>query len=335
MIDHLLDGFAGQFDVGIVGAGHVADAYHLPILSNISSAAPAYIADVDGDRARRLADRYGTEAVTIDDQASLPACDAILLAIPVGFRPPYIHEFGDRGIPIFTEKPFAMDAEMHAEFCESADTLLCNYMRTLYGTVKQLDDVISSELLGPLQRVELRAESVGPTGKGTGHYQTDPEVGGGLLLEKGVHSLSQLQFLLRDWNWTVVSSDIVWEKGIDVDIDSQLRLRNGSREIDVSYRLSGVKPVGSTARFHFEHGTLSLEHVDPSQGLSLSLLDDSMPTFDLETADGWPTSNHQAMYLRWKQFLRLAAGESLDQPALTTGAGVTEIVDEMYAQGEK
>lgn len=98
-----------EMSVGIIGAGFVSQTFHLPILDHLSDVSVAYIADIDETRALDLAAKYGTRGVVVNEVSSLPPCDVVFLAIPVGFRDEYIQEFADRGTPIFAEKPFATD----------------------------------------------------------------------------------------------------------------------------------------------------------------------------------------------------------------------------------
>lgn len=93
--------------VGVIGAGFVAQEYHLPVLSELSETEITYVADIDPEAARDATSPFGSRALGIDDPATLPECDVALLTVPVGYREPYIQEFGTRGTPILSEKPFA------------------------------------------------------------------------------------------------------------------------------------------------------------------------------------------------------------------------------------
>ncbi len=48
--------------VGLIGCGHVAELRHLPVLTRLGCARVVAVADLDRDRARHLAERFGVPA---------------------------------------------------------------------------------------------------------------------------------------------------------------------------------------------------------------------------------------------------------------------------------
>lgn len=121
-------------------------------------------------------------AVEIRDEVrSLPGCDIVLLAVPVGVRTAYIDEFSARGTPIFAEKPFAVDREAHHEFVAGSEHITCNYMRTCYSATRQLAALVDAESLGEVSRIERFDEGkVFGTGYGKDHWQTNVDLSGGV-----------------------------------------------------------------------------------------------------------------------------------------------------------
>ena len=103
-----------KIKVGVIGAGGISSAIHLPLLSCIDNVNIEFIADTINPEI--LAKTYNTKSIKINDVSSLPNCDVALLAIPVGAKEEYIREFSKRNIYIFTEKPFAIDLETHKNF---------------------------------------------------------------------------------------------------------------------------------------------------------------------------------------------------------------------------
>ena len=87
-----------KMEIGVIGAGAISSQAHIPLLSCMENVSVKYIADIKDPY--RLAKAYKTESIKINDVSSLPDCDTVLLAIPVGAREEYIHELSKRKIPI-------------------------------------------------------------------------------------------------------------------------------------------------------------------------------------------------------------------------------------------
>ena len=73
-----------KIKIGIIGAGGISSAVHLPLLSCIEDVTIEFLADTRNPAT--LAESYDTMPIQIDDISSLPECDLALLAIPVGVK---------------------------------------------------------------------------------------------------------------------------------------------------------------------------------------------------------------------------------------------------------
>ena len=76
--------------VGVIGSGNICSSVHLPLLSCFSDVHVEFIADRKNPEI--LAKTYNTKSISLDKISSLPYCDIILIAIPVGARNEYLHE---------------------------------------------------------------------------------------------------------------------------------------------------------------------------------------------------------------------------------------------------
>lgn len=311
--------------VGVVGAGRVASFRHLPILDANDRTTVAWIADVDGSRARRLARAYDCPAVTVTAGAGdVPAADVALLAIPVGSRGEYVRAFADRGTPVLAEKPFAPDRDTHRAYLRRHPAVACNYMRTRFSSLVQARDVLRSGSFGPLERIDLRESGkLGATGLAGDHYQADPaHPGSGLLLERGCHALSQLVALVPDDELRVEAATLERVEGLTVDVEASLRVVDAGVPVDL--RLSAVEPVGTVARLVFDRATVRF---DPASGRGLAVeLDGSDRELAVEPDDRWAGTAAEAMYLRWNEFLDAVRDDGFDAPR-ESGLRVTELID--------
>ncbi|MCB1022651.1 MAG: Gfo/Idh/MocA family oxidoreductase, partial [Acidobacteria bacterium] len=98
--------------IGIVGAGDIVRAVHLPVLLAMPQAQVEWLCDVDTNRAKTMSKAYGPRAVEAPrDPGDLPEADVVLLATPYGVRRPYYEALRARGTAIYVEKPFACSSK--------------------------------------------------------------------------------------------------------------------------------------------------------------------------------------------------------------------------------
>lgn len=319
-------------DVGVVGCGHIATTTHLPLLAAMDDVRIRYVADVDRSRLRTLSGSYDTSTVVIDGEPSdLPDCDVVLLSMPVGVRGQYIHEFGDRGTPIFSEKPFARSPESHAQFLDAADEVTCNYHRTCLNSTRQMRTLLRTGAFGRLRRVRIAEGGVvGATGRSSETYMSDGSVrGSGILTDRGCHLLSQLLYLLQEWTFTVTEADILLHDGFDVDIDATLVASREGRSCEVSFELTRVRPLDTVAEFVFENAVVVFDPEEPTANVAI-LTDEDRSQLELVPGDSWATTFAQAHYLRWRQFLSEIRDGTRDDSELRTAPEITELTDAVY-----
>lgn len=320
--------------VGVIGAGKISTSCHLPVLANIDGVAVKYVADTDKDQARTVAKAYDAESVQVGtDRAQVPASDVALLAVPVGVREPYLEAFGNRSIPVFSEKPFASGIEEHRRFQAISETISCNYLRLCFSSTRQLRQLLTSGVFGELRRVRYAEGGiVGATGRPKENYQSDAALrGGGMLLERGCHGLSQLVYLLDEWDHTVEAVTIEWQDDFDVDVRARLVATGDGRSIPVEYALSRVRPLETTAEFVFEHGIAAFDPEDPDGRITVRGLDGGLGRDLAFEHDGrWATTFAQAAYCRWQEFLSLVRPGTETAGTPETMPAVTELISEMY-----
>lgn len=320
--------------IGVVGVGSVATSFHLPILSNLDEVEIAFVADVSSQQAREYGRIYGAESVSTSDPTDLPRCDVALLSTPVGVRKQYIQEFGQRDVAVFSEKPFAPSYAQHKSFLEAINIASCNYMRTNYSAIEQLNTLLRTGLLGKLNSIEIRRSMIGATGISTDTYATNSNMaGGGILIERGCHDFSQLCYLFGGSSLSVEHTEVVWNGDFDVGVSITLHTTNNEHTVPIAYDFSMVKPLETRARYEFEEATVTFDHTDAESSLTVSsVADESIPlgSFSLEPATEYAQTTREAMYLRWKSFLAvLIQNKSIDTET-ETGLHVSRLVSDIY-----
>ena len=89
-----------------LGAGRIG-AMHAPILASLLEPGALVVADADPERATAVAADVGATAASIEE--AIAGADALVIAASSSAHPSLIRAGLARGLPIFCEKPLAVD----------------------------------------------------------------------------------------------------------------------------------------------------------------------------------------------------------------------------------
>jgi len=319
--------------IGIVGAGAIVTQHHLPVLLARPDVRIAYLADTRNVSA--LAAISGSSAFLLPQQLdSLPRVDAVLLATPWGARAPYYEAFARAGIPVMAEKPFAMLETEHAALIRANPRLTCNYNRRWFSSILSMKAIMATQPLGRLKSVSVcESAMMRGTGKGEQHYQFKRELsGGGILAERGVHTLSQLDFIFANFDLQVTAGEGILQDGLDVQVKAALLATSGDARVPIDYFLTLLRPAPSLSVYRFEHASISFDHGVPGAQLV-------MHAGVNQRADSWLVTSraqlsaseiNQSFHLQWDSFLATVRGESPLQPEIDTSLRTTTMVEKLY-----
>jgi predicted dehydrogenase len=95
--------------VGVVGIGHLG-GYHLQKYSKIDACRIVAASDTQLERAQKVAELYGCEALA-DHRQMIGKVDAVSIAVPTGFHHPVARDFLAAGIDVLIEKPLCATVE--------------------------------------------------------------------------------------------------------------------------------------------------------------------------------------------------------------------------------
>ena len=260
-----------RVSVGIIGAGQIVKTMHLPILYNMASVRVCYIADTEDKSTTSYAVNAQFIKLNGSSKNKLPITDAVLVGTPLGVREHYYDNPAVSQSCILTEKPFIGTLEKHEKLINQHRAIMCNYNRKFYATIGTLKKIIDNSLLGSLREVTI-AESAMPrgTGKGPTHYQFNRELsGGGLLIERGCHTLSQLDVLFLDSQMELADSKIEAISGFDIDINLDLTVSCDNAAIPIRYELSAGRLFETLSNYRFDNGVIRFDHTNASSPMHI------------------------------------------------------------------
>jgi len=179
--------------VGLVGLGEIG-AHHLAAIRGCAAAELAAVCDLDEDLARGAGD-----AVVHTDVARMLACedlDLLDVCLPHSLHREVAVMALEAGCDVLLEKPLALDLDGCDAILEAAATagrrVAVSHNQLFYGPHRRLAELLSGGELGELRALYARLW----VGGRYGGWRTDPAiVGGGLLMDAGVHRVYMLRAL--------------------------------------------------------------------------------------------------------------------------------------------
>lgn len=292
--------------IGILGAGQIATAMHIPVLRAMDGVRIAWIGDADISRASEVAraNRSRCAALT-NDLGDLPACDILLLSIPLLPRRAYFDHYASTKTAILAEKPLAIDAVEHesivAKFCHWR--LSVGYQRRYYATNQLLYSLIRSSIFGALRRVKVAEGGRVTQTRGVGLYQDEAVVrGGGITKNLGCHTLDLALWLTAPSGFHVRERQLAWDCETDRRASATVALFDicgvAGCNCELDWTVSWLDPQPNIFELQFENATIRSSVAPSSQVDVIDRTGNIVSRLTVDTEKGATTSS-QAFYLEW------------------------------------
>lgn len=161
------DGAGRHRGIGIIGAGGIVSAAHLPAYRAAGLNVVA-IFDIDQAKAHESARRFevGRVASSVDALLATPGVDIVDIAVPPWVQPEIVPQVAAAGRHMLCQKPLALDyptalAEVRA--AEAAGVLLAvNQQMRWDAGIAASRDLITRGVLGTVHAAELRVSAITP-----------------------------------------------------------------------------------------------------------------------------------------------------------------------------
>jgi len=179
--------------LGIVGAGEVAWR-HAVAAAEVDELTLTAVADRDGERAQRLAERHGARAVADLDEL-LNTVDLVVLAVPHGYHAELALRAGAAGCRVLVEKPMATTVEdCDRMIAQLGDRLYVGQQGRFFAQVSAARTELA-RLGRPLLYLERRSTDYARPDR-PAWFADARLAGGGIAMLVGVHSIDRACWLL-------------------------------------------------------------------------------------------------------------------------------------------
>ncbi len=321
--------------MGVIGAGAIARMVHLPVLTAMPDVRVAFLADADGGRAASLARACGVPHRDVNDLGgAVEDCDAVLLAIPVGARAPYLELLSRAAVGALVEKPFARTVDEHRRFLGlfPAHRLACGFMRRTYASSLLARRILREEWLGPPRRIRVcEGGRTTKTGVDASHFDHAGGLAGGVLLDLGCHALDLVFDLTGAEGHRVLRQEMVLDGKVDRHAEGEMLLSlPGGRTLPLTYVFSWLERQEDVLEIEFEAARLRLSARPERAPALLGVRPHDLEEMRLEGGSAGATTSNQAFYLEWRWVLDGIRSGTPSPLAAASCLPVTALLEELY-----
>jgi predicted dehydrogenase len=187
--------------VGVIGAGGIAQAAHLPSYQSLPGVEVAAVADLRREAAEAAAAKFGIPKAFRDYRKllALEEIEAVSVCTPNAFHKEQAVAALEAGKHVLVEKPMAVNAREGAEMiaaAKKAKRLLMVALNLRFASSSQaLKRAVAGGALGEIyyaEAIATRRRGI----PGWGAFTSKSKSGGGALLDIGVHSLDLTLYLM-------------------------------------------------------------------------------------------------------------------------------------------
>src|SRR5712664_438405 len=324
------------FTVGIVGAGHVVSANHLPALRARPNVKVSWITDKDLNRARDVGKSNDVPACDLSScLRTFPKTDLVLLAIPFGVRAPYYNALSQMGAAVYVEKPFARTVSAHRKLCSAFDDfrIACGLNRRSWGIVQFCKKALDRDLFGQVRRVEFGMGMLSGI-PAAAHYMADARMaGGGMLIETGVHGIDTVLYCLDAQTAQLVDGKMIVENGHDIHCEAALMVTTSKGErVCFKIEVSRLKNTINRIEFQFDNCTVFFSIVGSPQ-LWVESKDGKLRSLLSDSTNFYPSSCNQVLLEFWQAFINgIEKGETNYTSAIESVL-TTQVIEQLSALG--
>ena len=261
-----------ELNVAVIGFGKLG-LLHAGIVGGLSGSRFAAFAD-PSSVVRDIAKQRMPDVRFYSDHEALLAdgsIDAAFITSPTGLHVPIALACVDAGVPVFIEKPLALNANQARPLCQALERRpvvnMVGYMGRYLETFRKAKKIISTGALGRLQmvRASMYIGQLFKPGKG---WRYDKEKsGGGVLITQNAHLIDKLIWFFGDIDWVSGHANSLYSKVVEDHVHAYFSFASG---------LVGSLDASWSAR-HYRTPTIAI-HMQGAEG-TLDVDDDEVRLF--------------------------------------------------------
>lgn len=189
----------GEIQIGIIGAGNIAQNEHIPAYLKVKGVKLAAVYDIHQDRAAQVAKDYGMKhCASLEELLSVGALDAVSVCTWNNGHAEAAINASKAGKHVLCEKPMAMTVEEAVAMEEAAKSsgkvFMMGFVRRFCPEAKLVNEMRAQGQFGDIYYA--RASMLRRRGTPLGWFTDISKSGGGPVIDIGVHILDLTWYLM-------------------------------------------------------------------------------------------------------------------------------------------
>lgn len=278
-----------ELKVWIIGAGAIAEQYHIPAILKVEGIAVHGIVDVNPERLNQVSSKYGIQHCLQDyREIDRDVCDLVMVCVPPGLQAKVVSHFLKQSVHVFVEKPGSVSRDEFNALLDLSIANDCSFsvgvFRRLYPSTQMVKRLIKSRTYGALKRVSFEEGYFYGWLNESAYIFNKKMAGGGVLLDTGAHTLDRVLYCTRASAFEKLSYSDNQKGGVESECELSFGLRSdilGDDVIPVSGKLSRLRELSNEFCFEFERAIVKCGTNTPNE-ISIQMLevgqDSAVPT---------------------------------------------------------
>jgi len=328
-----------NYRVGIIGAGAIVESSHIPVLKVLPGISIQWVYDRDTSRSQLVSKMFRIPVLENEEmEKAIEDIDICLLTIPYGARRKYIELCAAKGKALYVEKPFAITAGEHIDYCKLFQPyeLAIGFQRRYYQTAGLLKNLVRSELFGRLQKIQFNQGYFAL--KGNKPFLSDAALaGGGVIIESAIHTLDQLLLITGATAVNVKDALSLQKNGIDYDSKFETVLSGKDIFIEVGAGISSMRNLSNGVHFFFEHASVMCS-MSPDEKPGIFDKNGKRLSLDIGRIENGDNAGENArsigaaFYFFWKDFLSAIGTKSPNMTSAVNSLLTTSWIEQVYTK---
>ena len=177
--------------VGVVGVGAMGE-HHARIYSQMDNCELVGLMDVDPERAKAVAKKYGTNAFSDAEALLGEKPDAVSIVVPTSLHKEVASKFMSKGVSCLVEKPIASTLDEAKEMISISErentTLMVGHIERFNPAVLKLKEVVREGKLGKILLISTRR--VGPIASRIRDV--------GIIIDSATHDIDVIRYITEE-----------------------------------------------------------------------------------------------------------------------------------------
>lgn len=250
--------------LAIIGAGAIAEEGYLPAAGSVSNAVVTHIADLDMERAGKVAERWNIPEYVREYFEVFGKVDAVVVATPADSHARISIDCLNHGLHVLCEKPLATSVEEAEQMVETGRRththLAVGMVRRQSWSACLLKKLVATGVLGHISKFDIEEGWEFNWPLRTGHIFQGKKFGG-VVSDTGPHLFDLILWILDGQNAQVLSCrDDNWG-GIDANAVVEMSVATSSQRINGRIEISFTRKLRNTIKIYGEKGSIEADTV--------------------------------------------------------------------------